>query len=169
MDLWLELWLTKELWRQTWYLSRGSEAQGSPKPTSLPLPLLCLQPSTICYSQCIWRGRDSVSSAPGGWLWVMQVCPFSHSSLLVFKPTLFGGFLTVVVCQQCSAENHACLGCHLLKGWTVGSPGSRDSWCFILAGESVSGKDLLYICVSVLKEIGDRDDVSDDWLNVGIA
>lgn len=99
----------------------------------------------------------------------MQVCPFSHSSLLAFKPTVFNGFLILVVCQQCSAENHACLGCHLLRGGTVGSPGSRGSWGFMLAGESVSGKELLYICVSVLKENRDRDDVSDDWLNVGIA
>lgn len=83
----------------------------------------------------------------------MQVCPFSHSSLLVFKPTLFGGFLILTVCQQRSAENHTCLGCHLLKGWTVGSPGSRGSWHFMLAGESVLGKELLYICVSGLKKI----------------
>lgn len=65
MELGLELWLTEELWRKTWYLSSGSEAQGALKPTAPPPPLLCF--AGIPHLLQL-RGRGSVSSAPGGWL-----------------------------------------------------------------------------------------------------
>lgn len=140
---------------------QGTRAQGSLKYATLTLLFFgASQPSSITL---VWRPRGSASFTPESCVCAGEVALFLGSTALL----LIAAPLRGVTGVQWPAENRACL-CPASR-LAYGQPVAGLLVALVWAECRLSGKEMLFIPVSILKEIRAQDDVNDGCLGLGVA